>query len=166
VAVLKISDVIKPRDIYWISVDDTVEQAVRYMCERKTGAVAVKGTDSVEGVFSERDLMHRVVNAKLDPAATGIRDVMSTSLMFIHLDDEIRMAKAMMFKNQVRHLLVVGKGDQFRGLVSMRDLIEADMAESVELIHKMNDQYYEQAYNARWRISSNRVIVDHYVPTP
>jgi len=47
-------------------------------------------------------------------------------------------------------------------MVSMRDLVDAEVAESQELIHKLNDAYYEQAYNARWRIVSNRVIIDHY----
>lgn len=157
----RISDVIKPRDVYWISPNDTVRQAVRYMCERKTGAVALKEDDQVVGVFSERDVLHRVVNQGLDPETTLVRDVMSSSLFYIHVDDEIRMAKAMMFRNRVRHLVVVGKGDQYRGLVSMRDLVEADMADSKELIQKLNDEYYQQAYNTRWRISSNRVIVEH-----
>lgn len=160
---LKISDIIKPRDIYWVSADDTVRQAVHYMCERKTGAVAVKGRDTVVGIFSERDVLHRVINAGLDPNTTRVEDVMSKNLMFIHLDDDIGMAKAMMFKNQVRHLLVVGKGDQFKGLVSMRDLIDADMQESSELIHRLNDDYYQQAYVAKWRISSNRVIIEPHV---
>ncbi|MBI2431815.1 MAG: CBS domain-containing protein [Candidatus Hydrogenedentes bacterium] len=160
---MKVSDIIKPRDIYWVNENDTVRQAVRYMCERKTGAVAVKGSDNVVGVFSERDLMHRVVDGGLDPNSTLMRDVMSTNLIYIHLDDEIHMAKAIMFKNGVRHLLVVGKGDQCKGLISMRDLIEADMQDSQELIHRLNDVYYEQAYCAKWRISSNRVIVEPYL---
>lgn len=160
----RIGDVIKPRDIYWIDADDSVRQAVHYMCERKTGAVAVKQRDDVVGIFSERDLMHRVVNESLDIDVVKVRDVMSPDPLTIHLDDEIRNAKAVMFKCRVRHLLVVGKGDVFKGLISMRDLIEADMAESSELIEKLNDEYYEKAYRSKWRVSSNRVIVEHYTP--
>ena len=159
-----IGDVIKPRDIYWVDADDTIRQAVHYICERKTGAVAVKEGEDVVGVFSERDLMHRVVNAGVDLDAVKVRDVMSPDPLTVSLDDEIRYAKAIMFKCGVRHLVVQGKGDVFRGLVSMRDLIEADMAESSELIEKLNDGYYENAYKSRWRMSSNRVIVEHYQP--
>jgi CBS domain-containing protein len=159
---MTIKDILKARDVYWISADDTVRQAVRFLCERKIGAVAVKDQDEVVGVFSERDLMHRVVNEGRDPNTTLVREVMSTQLHFIHMDDDIRSAKALMYKNRVRHLLVVGKGNQLRGMVSMRDLVDAEVAESQELIHKLNDAYYEQAYNARWRIVSNRVIIDHY----
>ena len=159
-----IGDVIKPRDIYWVNADDSIRQTVHYICERKTGAVAVKDGDDVVGVFSERDLMHRVVNACVDMDAVQVREVMSSDPISVNLDDEIGHAKAIMFKCGVRHLLVVGKGDVFKGLVSMRDLIEADMADSSELIEKLNDGYYESAYRSRWRTSSNRVIVEHYQP--
>ena len=39
-----------------------------------------------------------------------------------------------------------------------------DIARSTELIQKLNDEYYEKAYRAKWRISSNRVIVEEYTP--
>jgi len=161
-----IGDIIKPRDIYWVNASDTIRQTVHYICERKTGAVAVKEDESVVGVFSERDLMHRVVNARVDMDTVPVRDVMSREPLMVSLDDEIRYAKAIMFKCCVRHLVVVGKGHVFKGLISMRDLIEADMAESSELIEKLNDDYYEIAYRSRWRLSSNRVIVEHYQPQP
>ena len=159
-----ISDVIKPRDIYWVSADDSVRQAVHYLCERKTGAVAVKEGDQVVGIFSERDLMHRVVCACLDLDAVQVRQVMTSDPISVRIDDEMRHAKAVMFKCGVRHLVVVGNGGVYKGLISMRDLIEADMAESSELIERLNDVYYEKAYRARWRVSSNRVIVEQYTP--
>lgn len=159
-----ISDVIKPRDIYWVSADDSVREAVHYLCERKTGAVAVKEGDQVVGIFSERDLMHRVVCACLDLDAVQVRQVMTADPISVRIDDEIRHAKAVMFKCGVRHLVVVGNGGVYKGLISMRDLLEADMAESSELIERLNDVYYEKAYRARWRVSSNRVIVEQYTP--
>jgi CBS domain-containing protein len=159
-----ISDVIKPRDIYWVSADDSVRQAVHYLCERKTGAVAVKEGEHVVGIFSERDLMHRVVNVSLDIDAVRVRQVMTPDPISVRLDDEMRHAKSVMFKCGVRHLVVVGNGGVYKGLISMRDLIEADMAESSELIERLNDAYYEKAYRARWRMSSNRVIVEQYTP--
>lgn len=159
-----IGDVIKPRDIYWVSADDSIRQTVRYICERKTGAVAIKEGEDVVGVFSERDLMHRVVNAGIDMDSTTVKEVMSSDPYSVSMEDEIRFAKAVMFKFNVRHLVVVGKGDVFKGLVSMRDLIEVDMAESSEMIEKLNDGYYESAYRSRWRMSSNRVIEERYQP--
>ena len=159
-----VKEVIKPRDVYWINAGDTVRQAVRYICERKTGAVVVKEGDQVVGVFSERDLMHRVVDQGLNPDDVVVRDVMSPNLIYIHIDDEIHMAKGKMYKNGVRHLLAVGSENQLRGLISMRDLVDADVESSSELVHKLNDNYYEEAYKAKWMISSNRVIIEPYDP--
>jgi len=159
----RICDVIKPRDIYWVESTDTVRQVVKYLCERKTGATAVKEGDEVVGLFSERDLMKRVVSAGLDPDATQVRDVMTRELISISLDDEIHLAKARMYKHSVRHLVARGREGQFKGLVSIRDLMDADVAEFSELVHRMNDNYYEQAYSAKWRIASNRVIVEPFV---
>lgn len=159
-----ISDAIKPRDIYWVEAADTVRLVVRYMCERKTGAVAVKDGDEVLGMFSERDLMKRVVCEGLNPDETLVRDVMTKNLISIHLRDEIHMAKALMYKHSVRHLIVRGQDGVFKGLISMRDLMEADVEEFTELVHRMNDNYYEQAYNAKWQFSSNRIIVKPFVP--
>lgn len=159
-----ISDVVKPRDIYWVSADDSVRQAVHYLCERKTGAVAVKEGDQVVGIFSERDLMHRVVNACLDLDTVPVRQVMMADPISVRTDDEIRHAKAVMLKCGVRYLVVVGNGGVYKGLISMRDLLEADMADYSELIERLNDAYYEKAYRARWRVSSNRVIIEQYSP--
>lgn len=157
-----IRDVIQPRDVYWVDGEDTVRQAVHYLCDRKTGAVVVKAGDELAGIFSERDLMHRVVNAGLNPDEVNVKDVMSTQLIHIRLDDEIHMAKATMYKNRVRHLIVIGRDDAYKGLVSMRDLVEADMADSTELIHRLNDKYYEEAYKKKWRFAANRVIVEEF----
>jgi len=159
-----VSDVIKPRDIYWVDADDSVRRVVNYLCERKTGAVVVKEENRVVGLFSERDLMHRVVKACLDPDALRVADVMTPDPVSVRMDDEIHHAKAVMLKCGVRHLVVVGNGGVYKGLISMRDLIEADVAESSELIERLNDAYYEKAYRSIWRVSSNRVIVEQYSP--
>jgi len=160
----RISDVIKPREVYWVDAEDSVFQAVHYICERKLGAVAVQYNDELVGVFSERDLMHRVVAAGLDPAKVKIRDVMTPDPVCISLEEPVQTAKALMFKKGLRHLIAVGKGNKLQGMVSMRDLIEADMDDAKELVQKLNDNYYEQAYQAKWRLSSNRVIIEPYVP--
>ncbi len=159
-----IGDIIKQREPFWVDANDSVRRVVEHLCARGIGAVAVKEQDEVVGVFSERDLMQRVVVPGLDPEQVPVRDVMSTSLTFIGLDDSVRTAKALMHESRKRHLLVVGKDCSFRGMVSMREMVEADVADYAEAVAKMNDKYYESAYRARWRTSSNRVIVEHLAP--
>lgn len=158
-----IREVVRKWDPFWVDADTTVRQAVRELCERKIGAAPVKSGDELIGVFSERDVLRRVVNQGLDPERVLARDVMSASVNYVHLDDDSRMAKALMVTLHVRHLIVVDSSNQYCGILSMRDLMEADVSDCQDLITELNDKYYQQKYAAKWRISSNRVIVQPYV---
>lgn len=160
-----ISDLIKPREVYWVPAHSTVREAVNYMCKRRVGTVPVMRDEQVAGIFSERDLLDRVVNPGRNPDEVLVSEVMSSNLVFIHINDSVLMAKALMHLNRTRHVLVIGKENQLMGLVSVRDLLKDDLEGASELIHELNDKYYEQAYLAKWRISSNRVIIEPYVPS-
>lgn len=159
-----IRDAVRKWDPFWVEAETTVRGAVRELCERKIGAAAVKSGDELVGVFSERDVLVRVVNKGFDPDKVRVRDVMSTAVNIVHLEDEGRMAKAIMVTHHVRHLIVVDSRNQYCGILSMRDLMEADVREYQDLIRELNDRYYEQKYAEKWRISSNRVIIEPYVP--
>jgi len=159
-----VRDVIKPREIYIVNVADSVRTVATYLCERRIGAVAVLAEDKIAGVVSERDILRRVVHAGLSPDETPVSEIMSTKLISIQMNDDLLLAKAVMFMNGVRHLLVIGENDTFQGLLSVRDLMEADLAGSKEIVDKLNDKYYEQSYRTGWRMSSNRVIIEPYVP--
>jgi len=155
-------EVLKKRVQDWVAPTDTVRKAVDYICTRKAGAVVVKGDDEIVGIFSERDLMHRVVNKGLNPEEVPVSEVMSLKLVHVHIADDLRLARALMVMNGVRHLVVVGDEHEFRGLLSMRDIFRTEDTELSSLFQKLNDQYYEQSYKTEWRVSSNRVIVKPY----
>ncbi|MBP8129829.1 MAG: CBS domain-containing protein [Candidatus Hydrogenedentes bacterium] len=159
-----IRDAVRKWEPFWVEADATVRDAVRELCERKIGAAAVKSGDELAGVFSERDVLVRVINKALDPGKVRVRDVMSTAVNVVHLEDEGRMAKAIMVTHHVRHLIVVDSNNQYCGILSMRDLMEADVRDCQDLIHELNERYYEQKYAEKWRISSNRVIIESYKP--
>lgn len=159
-----VSDVIKSRGTYWVRAGASVREVVHYLCEKKTGAVVVMEGGQVAGLFSERDLMHRVVDAYLDLDAVQVGQVMTHDPVSVRMDDTLHHAKGVMLQCGVRHLVVEDSRGVYQGLISMRDLIEADVAESSELIERLNDVYYEKAYRARWRVSSNRIIVEEYPP--
>ena len=161
----KISDITNPPEVFWVEAEDSIREAVRCLCKHKTGAVVVcKGAGHMLGVFSERDLMHRVVNKNLDLDTTKVKDVMTTDLVFIHSDDEITMAKAKMHANGVRHLLVVDEENKLLGLVSLREILKEEMADSQDLVKKLNDEYYETAYKEKWSIVARRVIIEAFLP--
>ena len=141
----KIRNILQDREAYHVEAGDTVRAVVDYMCERKIGAVAVKDGDEVAGVFSERDLTRRVVHKGLDVDTVKVGEVMTKECMHIALDQDYRLAKAQMLDRHVWHLAVMDEGDEFHGILSMRDLIQVDVAEYAELVERLNDKYYQSA---------------------
>ena len=159
----RLREMLEARGRHIVDAKSTVRDAARMLCEKRVGAVLVRAGDEVVGVFSERDILQRVVNADQNPNDVLVEEVMTRNPMHIHMNDSVEMAKALMHMNKCRHLVAVTDGEII-GLVSMRDIMEQQLAESSEVIHELNDKYYEKAYKPRWRISSNRVIVEPYVP--
>jgi CBS domain-containing protein len=93
------------------------------MAEREIGAVLVMTEDDlVAGIFTERDLLMRIVKPGLDPKATAISLVMTRNVHFVSPGTTIEAAMALMHINRHRHLLVID-GPRVHGLVSMRDLV-------------------------------------------
>ena len=99
-----------------------VTEAVAVMAERQVGAVLIMNEDGlVDGIFTERDLLVRVVHAGRDAAATPISMVMTRDVRFVSPGTTIEAALALMHVNRHRHLLVID-GPRVHGLLSIRDL--------------------------------------------
>jgi CBS domain-containing protein len=99
-----------------------VTEAVHLMAERQVGAVLIRNEDGlVDGIFTERDLLVRVVHAGRDPAATPISLVMTRSVRHVTPGTTVEAALALMHVNRHRHLLVLD-GPHVHGLLSLRDL--------------------------------------------
>lgn len=141
-----IREILGRRDVFCVEPDLTVQEVVAYLCEQGVGAVAVCENDHVVGVFSERDLMRRVVNKGMDPAEVRVREVMTKKVYSVALDTPYPIAKSLMLDKNFRHLVVLDEEDRLQGFVSMRELIEADLEESRELIRKLNDEYYDHHF--------------------
>ncbi len=99
-----------------------VVEAVAVMADRHVGAVLIRNEDGlVDGIFTERDLLTRVVHAGRDPKATSISMVMTREVRFVSPGTTVEAALALMHVNRHRHLLVID-GPRVFGLLSMRDL--------------------------------------------
>ena len=92
--------------------------------------------EELRGVFSERDLMKRVVLERLDPERTAVRDVMSTAVVTIDELAPIEEAMAAMHANNCRHLPVM-RANRVVGFLSMRDLMNYELARKTEELHHM-----------------------------
>lgn len=101
----------------------SVADAVAVMADRDVGAVLVMNEDGLfSGIFTERDLLTRVVGDGRDPATTPLSLVMTREVKFVTPATTTEAALALMHLHRFRHLLVID-GPVVLGLVSMRDLV-------------------------------------------
>jgi CBS domain-containing protein len=109
--------------LVWVDAGATVAEAVARMALERVGAILVKSEDELfDGIFTERDLLVRVVNAGLDPKTTAISLVMTRDIRFVTPGTTVEAALALMHVKRHRHLLVID-GPRVHGLVSIGDLV-------------------------------------------
>ncbi len=100
-----------------------VSEAVSKMSEKGIGAILIRNSqNTVDGIFTERDLMIRVVNAGRDARTTAIGEVMSSEVRRVEEWTSIEDALSLMVLHGYRHLLVEDRGN-IKGIVSIRDLM-------------------------------------------
>ena len=115
---------IKKGSVFCVQQSDSVQQAVQNMAEHKTGAVLVLDGDKLVGIFTERDLLVRVVAKDLCCNDTAVKDVMTEQLVVVDINDSYVDAMRKMKMANTRHLPVI-ENDRLVGVVSLRDLLNA-----------------------------------------
>jgi CBS domain-containing protein len=121
----QIGELITGRPLYHAEATETVRDVVRRMAGWNVGAIAILDSGKLAGVFSERDLMTRVVAAGLDPETTAVGSVMTRDLIVGDPGEEVPSALAKMHSVNCRHLPVVQSGSLV-GMISLRDLMQVD----------------------------------------
>jgi CBS domain-containing protein len=106
-----------------VSPETSVFDAVKLMNDHRVGAVAVTNDDKLHGIFTERDLMIRVVLEGKDPKKTSVADVMTPKCISARKDMAMGEALMIMDENHFRHLPVIDEKDKVLGLLSIRDLL-------------------------------------------
>lgn len=119
-----IPDVVHEQSLITVAPGDSVRAIVRLMAERHIGAVPVTENDALVGIFTERDVMCRVVDRDLDPSATTVGEVMTANPQTASPDWPILTALEHMAEGGYRHLPVVQDG-RLLAIVSIRDLYAA-----------------------------------------
>lgn len=121
----QIAEIIEGRPLYHAPSTESVRAVARRMTEWNVGAIAIVDDGKLVGVFSERDLMTRVVAAGLDPETTPIDAVMTKTLAVAAPAENIDDALGKMSSLNCRHLPVVDSG-KLIGMLSLRDLLLID----------------------------------------
>jgi CBS domain-containing protein len=117
-----IYDLVKDRKVCSVNVDSTVLEAARFMMEQRIGAVPVLRDGGLVGIFSERDIMNRVVAVGRLPGSTKISEVMTANPKAVDVNETIENCLYLMREFGFRHLPIVD-GKELKGLVSSRDIL-------------------------------------------
>jgi CBS domain-containing protein len=106
------------------------------MADLQCGAILVLDDGRLKGVFSERDLMLRVVLERRDPETTPVGEVMTTRLVTVEDSATAEEAMEQMQVHAIRHLAVT-RGDQAVAFLSMRDLMHHELSRQTDELHHM-----------------------------
>ena len=131
-------NIFQERELYFITPDQSIADAARYMSERNVGAVCVLEGERLVGILSERDMMKRVIAPNRDPGTTRVAEVMTAKPIVVDVHESYEKCLKVMKQASVRHLPVVD-GDKLVGLVSLRDLLQVDLDEKEEELKYMQD---------------------------
>jgi CBS domain-containing protein len=132
----RVSDIVHNRELYHVAEQNTVAEVARQMADLHVGAILVLDGEQLCGVFSERDLMKRVVLERLDPDRTSVKDVMTTEMVTIDELATLEEAMEVMGIHNCRHLPVM-RANHVVGFLSMRDLMNYELARKTEELHHM-----------------------------
>lgn len=127
------------KNVHMISSDISSRDAARIMSEKNIGVILVGNPEHIEGIFSERDLMSKVISKSIIPSDIRVKDVMTTNVSTISENEDSEYALALMVKRGIRHLPVVNDKNICIGMLSSRDL----MKEMVEILENENNSLLE-----------------------
>jgi CBS domain-containing protein len=106
-----------------VTPDVSVRETARIMAESQIGAIAVRKGATIVGIFSERDLMKRVIAEGRDPATTRVGDVMSADIVKVLDTASVESAASAMRARRVRHAVIVDAAESYLALLSERHLL-------------------------------------------
>ena len=124
------------RAVYTMEPTASAHEAVRLMVDKNIGALVVVERGQVVGIVSERDYTRKLVLMARSPTETLLRDIMSSPVMYVHLQQTSDECMALMTENRLRHLPVMDDG-RLIGLVSIGDLVKATISEQQFIIEQL-----------------------------
>jgi len=141
---LTVQDILdkKGGDVALVSGDSTVMEAATIMSDRRIGSMVVGNREKVVGIFTERDVLNRVVAKRLDPVTTQVKDVMTTPVACCQPTTKLSECRSVMTEKRIRHLPVV-KDNRLLGMISSGDILALEHGEQQRTIEYLHEYLYE-----------------------
>ena len=138
-----IKDILQGREVFTVQSRSTIKDIVNYMASKGVGLVPVMNDEILIGVFSERDLVKRVISKDKDLNSTLVDDVMSTNLIIAKIDESNESVLAKMKEAKTRHILIIDN-EKLVGVLSLRDLLEIDLNQCKTTVEVLNNYIYSK----------------------
>jgi len=128
----------KGHDVATIDLEAPVFEAVMIMHRRHIGSVVVLKGGEIVGIFTERDLMNRVVAVGRETQGTQVKDVMTPRVAFCEPDTPLSQCRTAMSRNRIRHLPVLDDG-KLVGIISSGDIMARELEDTEEQIRYLHE---------------------------
>lgn len=139
-----------------VSTEATVYQAVKIMSQNRMGAIVVVDEGRIVGIWTERDLMYRVLNEDFNPKTELVSESMTTNLISAHMDDQAFQLYDKFLGRRIRHLLIK-ENDEYVGILSVGDVMRANLQQRAEEYKDLNEmvslEYYEN-----WKVQHDGAL--------
>lgn len=133
---------VKGYDLWSISPDTSVFDALRMMSDKDVGALVVVENDHMVGIMSERDYARKVVLLGKSSRETKVSEIMSSTVYTIHPEQTVEEAMELMNKRHIRHVPVVEDPEKKHvlGMISIGDVVKAIIYKQREAIKSLESK--------------------------
>ena len=111
----------KGHEVYSVSPDATVYDALKLMAEKEIGALLVVEDEKMVGILSERDYARKIILKGKSSKETQVREIMTSEVIHARPDEKVRKCLSLMTKHHFRHLPVL-EGERLVGILSIEDV--------------------------------------------
>ena len=135
-----VRDMLKTKgfEVWSVTPDASVFDALKLMAEKNIGAVLVMESDNLIGILSERDYARKVILHGKSSAKTPAREIMTERVMCVGPEDSAEQVMALITEKHIRHLPVLEDGELI-GLVSIGDVVKATIAQKEFIIEQLEE---------------------------
>lgn len=126
----------KGYDVWTISPESTVYDALALMAEKNVGALLVMDGERLVGIFSERDYSRKVILRGKSSRTVPIHEIMTEKVYYVQPGDSVEGCMALMTKQRIRHLPVL-ENEQVIGVISIGDVVKAYISQQADVIEHL-----------------------------
>jgi CBS domain-containing protein len=136
----KVADILeeKKQEVFSVHPDTMVFEAIKLMVEKNIGAILVMKENQLEGIFTERDYMKKIILKGISSKETPVKDVMTEKMAYISPDASLEEGLAVMSEKKCRHLPVF-ENKELLGVISIGDLAKRIIKDQKVTINNLNE---------------------------